>query len=81
MTKTKQDLPPSLAPVPYKPQPNVLEVMIYTYDSDNPVFGHCLKDRITISDKAILVNWVDGGFTYAPMDSVIKIHWQEVSVH
>ena len=79
--KSKNKTPLGTDMVPYTPQPGVLEVVIHTYGDEPPIYGHCTKDSIVLGDKAVFVKWADGGYTYVPNDSVIKVHWEEIPYH
>lgn len=62
--------------------PGVIEVMLYTIGTgDEPICGHCARDGLIVSDKAVLVNWIDGGHTFVPMDAVDRLHWDDVHTH
>lgn len=78
--KPKKPLPPEITDiVETAPDfgPGVLEVFIYTIGTGpEPIFGHCFQNNMTISEKAVMVNWIDGGYTFVPMDAVDRIHWE-----
>lgn len=62
--------------------PGVLEVVIYTIGTgDNPIYGHVTQDNLFITEKAVLVHWIDGGHTFVPMDAIDRIHWEPVTQH
>ncbi len=62
--------------------PGVLEVVIYTIGTgDDPIYGHVTQDNLFITEKTVLVHWIDGGHTFVPMDAIDRIHWEPVTQH
>lgn len=79
--KTSKKDPVGTAIVPVKTQKGMWEVRLHTYGDPEPIFGYAMPDDIIVTDKAVFIRWLDGGYTLVPIHSVIKFHYEPVTIH
>ena len=57
------------------------EVTIFVRGQEDAIYGHAVEGNVLITEKFIQVKWVDGGFTYLPMDSINYMHYSPITIH